>query len=420
MSPGVIRAACRFLGAVALICFLSAAWARAADAKEDGQDQKYGLSQPTYERLTKARTLLEQQRHREALAVLEALLPQVQDNAYEMALTHQSLAYVHLGRKDYRRAIEAMEAALEKHSLPPEVIHSLRYNLAQVYIQTEAYRQGLQALQQWLAEEKNPPAEAYYLAAIAHHRLKQFDAAITELKQAMNKAGKAREEWEQFLLSLYFETKWFQEAIPILNRLIAKYPQKKDYWRYLTDVYLQLKREPEALAILKQAYRLDVFDEVDRVRLAQLYLRRDIPFSAARLLEREMARGRLPRTASNVELLGNSWAMALDPKRAVAALQQAANSVGHGNLHMSVAQMQMGMEHWADAAKSLKRAISKGGLQDPDYAQLLLGISCYQQGDTKRAAAALEKASKNQRYRAQAQRWLEQIQKQISVASNQR
>ncbi|MGH8512059.1 MAG: hypothetical protein ACREU8_11945 [Gammaproteobacteria bacterium] len=79
--------------------------------------------------------------------------------------------------------------------------------------------------------------------------------------------------------------------------------------------------------------------------------------------------------------------------------------------------MQMSLENWAGAAKSFATALDKGGLKEPDEAQFLFGISCYHEGDKKRAASALQVATKSQRFRKQAQRWLERIQEDGTLAS---
>lgn len=403
------------LATLLFMAVVSAPIAKEAEQASDAPEEQQGVSQATYDSLTKARKLLDQQHYGEALGVLNELLPKVKDNPYEAALTQQSLAYVHLARKDYPQAIAAIEAALAKESLPSEVCHSLHYNLAQAYIQTEDYGRGLKALDQWFANEKNPPADAYYLAAIAHHRLKRPDAAISALQRAIAKAGKPREDWDQFLLALYFESQRYAEAIPVLKKLLVKHPHNKDYWHYLTDVQLQLKRESEALATLKQAHRLVQLSEADLIRLAQLNVRANIPFSAARLLEREMSSGRIRKTASHLELLGNSWAMAREPKRAVAALEQAAAHSSKGKIHLEIAHMELGMEHWAQAARNLEQALSRGGLNDPAYANLLLGFACYHQGDSARAVSALKQAANSKRHRTQAQRLLGQVQKPKSI-----
>ncbi|MGH8536918.1 MAG: tetratricopeptide repeat protein [Gammaproteobacteria bacterium] len=387
------------------------------EAEEIGGEQKYTVTQSTYEQLTKAREAMDKERHAEAIAILKALMPKVAGNAHETALTQQSMAYAYLGQKRYPEAIDALEAALARRAVPRNVIQALRYNLAQSYIQIENYRKGLAPLQAWLTDEKNPSADVHYLAAVCHHHLRQYEAALAHIKQAIAKVKDPREDWYLFMLSLYFECKRYADAVPLLKDLIAKHPRSTEYWRYLTDVYLISKRDAEALATLKLAYAQDMLEERDLIRLAQLYLQRNIPYSASRLLDKEIQRGRIARTAQNLELLGNSWAMARERERAIGALQEAAARVRHGKIDLTIAQMQMSMENWAGAAKSFATALDKGGLKEPDEAQLLFGIACYHEGDKKRAASALQVASNNQRFRKQAQRWLERIQADGTLAS---
>ncbi|MGH8532816.1 MAG: tetratricopeptide repeat protein [Gammaproteobacteria bacterium] len=387
------------------------------EATEIGGEQKYTVTQSTYEQLTKAREAMDKGRHLEALAILRKLLPKVTGNAHETALTQQSMAYAYLGQTRYPAAIDALEAALARRALPRNVIHALRYNLARSYIQIENYHKGLASLQAWLTDEKNPSADVHYLAAVCHHHLRQYEDALAHIKQAIAKVKDPREDWYVFMLSLYFESKRYADAVPLLKNLIAKHPRKTEYWRYLIDVYLISKRDAEALATLKLAYAQDMLEERDLIRLAQLYLQRNIPYSASRLLDKEIQRGRIARTAQNLELLGDSWLMARERRRAIGALQEAAARVRHGNIDLRIAHMQMSLENWAGAAKSFAAALDKGGLKDPDETQFLFGISCYHEGDKKRAASALRVASKSQRFRMQAQRWLERIQEEGTLAS---
>ncbi len=412
----------RFAMAVIAIglCMAALNAARAADgdaARTGEQEDKRTVSPATYERLTQAKKLMDEGNNVKALALLQETLTQVKDNDYESALAQQSLAYAYLGQHRYGEATRAMEAALAKEALPRDVVHALRYNLAQIHVQTEDYGKAHAALMRWLDEEKDPSADAHYLAAIVHHHIKQDDVAIWHVQKAISKTAKPREEWYQFLLSLYFERKRYQEAVPALKRLVEKYPDEKSYWRYLTDVYLNLKREAEALGVLRCAYHKGVLDENDLVRMAQLYLRQGVPYNAARLLEKEMARGRITRSVNHLELLGNSWAMARDPKRAIASLRQAAGLSKSGHLFLLVAQMQVGLERWQEAAANLDKALSKGGLKEPELAQLLLGMSLYHSGDKARAITVFERAGQNGRVRAQAQRWVELIKRERNLAA---
>lgn len=406
------------LGLLLAVPPLFAAQAAEGDAAATEEQEDQGtVSPPIYERLTKAKKLMDEGKHTEAAALLQETLGEVKDSDYESALTQQSLAYAYLGQRRYGEASRAMEAALAGQTLPRDVVHALRYNLAQIYVQMEDYGKAHAALMRWLSEEKNPSADAHFLAAIVHHHVKQDDAAITHIQKAISKTAKPQEDWYQFLLSLLFERKRYQEAVPILKRLVEKYPGKPSYWRYLTDVYLNLKREGEALGVLRCAYHEGVLEENDLIRLAQLYLRQGVPYSAARLVEKEMARGRISRKTKNLELLGNSWTMAREPKRAIAALREAAALSRSGHLHLVIGQMQIGLEDWREAAKSLDQALSIGGLKEPGEAQLLLGMSLYHSGDKTRATSIFERASQNGRVRPQAQRWLDLINRERNVAA---
>lgn len=407
------------IGLLLVVPLLYAAQSTEGDAPESTEQDRRTVSPPIYERLIKAKKLMDEGNHAEAVALLKKTLGEVQDSDYEHALTQQSLAYAFMAQRRYGEASRAMEAALAKEALPRDVVHALRYNLTQVYVQMEDYGKAHAALMRWLKDEPSPSADAHFLAAIVHHRIQQHDAAISHVQKAISKTANPREEWYQFLLSLLFERKRYQEALPVLKRLVARYPGHASYWRYLTDVYLNLKREGEALGVLRCAYHKGVLEENDRIRMAQLFLRQGLPYSAARLLEKEMARGQISRNAKNLELLGNSWTMAREPKRAIAALREAAASSGSGHLHLVIGQMQIGLEDWREASNSLDRALSKGGLKKPGEAQLLLGMSLYHSGEKTRATSIFQRASQDGGVRAQARRWLDLIDRERNIAAAQ-
>lgn len=81
---------------------LNAARAADGDAAASGeQDNKRTMSPATYERLTKAKKLMDEGDNAKAAALLQETLEQVKDNNYESALTQQSLAYAYLGQHHF-------------------------------------------------------------------------------------------------------------------------------------------------------------------------------------------------------------------------------------------------------------------------------------------------------------------------------
>lgn len=378
--------------------------------------KQYSVSQGTYKVLTKSRKMSEASQYQKAINLLKNQFSKVTKNQYETTLIHQHLAYIYLEQHDYKKAVASLEKTLTgESSLPPDSVQSLRYNLAQVYMQTEQYKKALPVLHRWFSQEKKPTADAWYLQALAYYKLNQFTLAVSPLKKAI--ALSPHENWSVLLLSLYLEQKNYRQAIVVLNRLLDIYPNKKQYWLHLTDVHLMLKDYTKALAALKLAYRTVTLEEKDILRLAQLYMHKNIPLSAAELLLDNLQRKKIKENVVNLELLANSWAMAREHKKELKYLKQAAAMKKDGRLYQRCGQILLQMERWNEAIAMLRKALKKGNLKQPQQSYLLMGIAAYNANQLKTASWAFTQAGKYKKTKTQAERWLHQVQQKIQEIS---
>lgn len=371
-------------------------------------DEQRTVSPRTYEVLTAARKLMDENQFTPAQHKLEGLLPKIKSNDYEKALVHQSLAYIFLALEDYPKARRALEQALQDAALLPEdVAQNLRYNLAQIYMRMERYRQGVKVLQEWLQKAEAPPADVWYLVGLGYYKLDRSKEALNYLQKAV--AQSPREDWYVLILSIHLDQEDYSKAVPVLRELIQRFPQKRQYWLHLADVYLMQRRYNHALNTLKIAHTQIGLKEKDILRLAQLYLQREVPYSAARLLEQELQAGAITRNAHNLELLANSWLLAREPKKALNFLEQAAALKGDGTLFFRCGHIAVTTEQWKEAVDWFKQALQHKNLKNPAQAQLLLGIAYYQTGQHSRALKALGKAKQYPKTRTQAQAWMGRI-----------
>jgi tetratricopeptide (TPR) repeat protein len=367
------------------------------------------LSLSTHEALARAQGLLEAGKGRAALEDLKGLARRIGDDPYARAVVQQNLghAYHVLGRE--REAIASYGAALKAQALPGEVAQRVRYTLAQLLLGEGAYREGLQHLERWLRSEPDPPPESRYLAAVAHYELGQCRDSIAQLEQAMARTASPAQSWYRLLLACQYELSRFKPAAKTLERLIRMAPGERDYWLQLSGVYQRLGRERDALVILELAYRQGRLQGPEILRLARLYLYLDMPYQAARLLERELEAGRIASTQANWTLLGDSLLRAQERPAAAQALGRAARLSGKGEGYLRWGALLYELEDWQGAVRALSTALEKGALKGPGRAQLLLGLAAYRAGDPATARHALQRASQDPAARDQARRWLDYL-----------
>jgi len=354
------------------------------------------------------------------LVECRAALAELQENPkrlndHERALTWQTLGYVDASEERYAEAATSFERSLEGDGLPEAAKQDVRYNLAQLYVILKRYDEAIATFETWFAGVEDPPASAHYLLAMTYLQKDEHAKALPHARVAVEKADEPKEPWLQLLLSLLIQQGEFQEALPVVQRLVADFP-KKTYWLQLSAVHSRLDQHREALAALEVAHAqgmLTTNDEI--VRLAQLYMYNAVPERAARALADGLASGAVTDEAATWELLANAWLQARERRRAVEPLERAARLAGNGQLYVRLAQLQLDREEWAAARASLTAALQKGGLADPGQTQLLLGIANASEERWSDARTAFLAAQRHEPTREAATQWLASVDGELAM-----
>jgi len=370
-----------------------------------------------FTRLSRAQEALAAGKSGEALAALNELKGRLDRlSASEKAMMWQSFGYAYTQQEQYGAGIDAFEKCLaEKGGLPEQAVVNTRYNLAQLYLAQENYAKAIENFEIWFAAAENPSADAHYMLAAAYSQAEQPSKALPHARQAVAKAPAVKEPWLQLLLSLDFQLKEYGEAASVLRKLIAAFP-KKTYWMQLGSVYLESGDRKRALATMELAYEQGFLSSESELKnLVQLYLFNELPYAAAKLMEKELAAGRITSNVANWEMLGNTWLQARERKRAIPALERAAELSDDGNLFARLGQTHAAEEDWPAARKALASALAKGGLRDPADIQLLLGIANASESHWKEARGAFAAAQKYDKTRGAATEWLRHIDEELTL-----
>lgn len=427
----------RMLGVALLLALAPAAGARAADAakatqadeppktraelrrekKQEEEDRKkYALQPRTAEVFTEVREHLAADRHAKAEAALKKLA-RGKLSPYERAQVERLFGYVYYGKQQNGAAIEHLQKALAEDALPPEDRADILFQIAQIQGVEKRWKDVIATLDAWFSAAPKPNSVGYYLMALSHYQLQDMEGAVAPARQAVELAQTPQQAWLQLLLAIHLSRKDYAAATPVLAKLISYYPDTgKGYWLQLSALYGVSGDNPRALAVMELAYRKNLLsDDRDLIRLVQLNLLQGIPHRAALILEREMAAKRIPENAEAFELLSGSFILAREIAKAEAPLARAAELAPKGDLFVRLAQIHMMQEEWQDAAKALQNALAKGGLPDAANAELLLGISYYNEKQLGEARTWFARAQKSSTTRSQAKTWLEHIDREVAA-----
>lgn len=368
--------------------------------------------------LIEARELLSNERYDESEAVLGKLrLKSLKP--YELALTHRIYAYIAYGREDGEKALEHMQAALDvPEGLPQEDRADVLFQVAQLHGARQRWKEVIASLESWFQTIEKPNSLGYYLLAMAHYQLEDYDKALPPAQKAVEIAETPQQSWLQLLLAIHLTKKQYAEATPVLLELITRYPNSgKNYWLQLSSLYGVQEKSDRALVALELAYRRGLLTEDrDLRRLAQLLLYNEIPIRAAQIIEKGVEEKRIKEDAEIYEMLSNSFILAREVRRAEPPLARAAELSANGKLYVRLAQVRLLQENWNDAATALRQALAKGGLEDTQGSvQLLLGITYYNKNELQEARNWFARAQQFGATKQQAQTWLEHIDREIEA-----
>lgn len=369
------------------------------------------LQADTYAVLNKVQQDMEKFNYATAKQKLNVLL-QGDLKTYDEAVTYQTLGYVENGLGDFKAAAIAFEKALEPGVLPDKVTHELRYSAAQLFIHMELPEKGLRYLNQWFANENKPKADAHIVAASAYYQLEDYQQLIVHVEKAMRLNPTPPMSWYQLLLAAYLETKNYQSAAKLLEEIVVREPDSRDYWLQLAGVYQQLNQERKALAVYELAYEKGLLKDNEIEQMARSYLYLEMPYKAAMLLEKELAIGGVQATRANLVLLADSWLLAQENEKAESVFREIVNKYNDAQTRMRLGQLYIETEQWQQAVDLLDVKLDNAGKGLLARISLLLGIAQFNRNNITSAANAFNRALSDKATEDQARWWLEYLRKQ--------
>jgi len=336
-------------------------------------------------------------------------------NPYERALVYRLLAFVAYTAADYDAAIANFEKVLAEEILPVRDESKIRFNIAQIHASLQQWPETLAALDRWERYAEAPDPLAHYLRGIAYYQLEDLDSALAWAQKAVDLSPDPPEGWLQLLAGLYVQKEDFEKATPILEELVVRFA-KRQYWVQLSLIYGARDDYRHSLAVQQVAYLQGfLIEDKELRRLARSYLYSNLPYPAAKVLEKGLAEGKIERDADAYELLANSWIAAREYEKSLEPLRQAAELSKDGNLYVRLGQVHMQREEWAKATEMLQKAVEKGGLKNAGNTQLLLGICYYNDQRVDQARSSFARARQHEATREAADRWIEHIEKETGA-----
>ena len=379
--------------------------------------QAQAVSKAVYDKIQSAQEMVDAKDYRGALKSLNSLYNPDKLTEYEQANVLNYIGFVYYNMDDIPNAIRTYERMVAIPSLEETMAKQTTYTLAQLYTMQEQYSKALSTLDRWFRIETNPAPEPFILKAQNLYQLQRYPEMIEPIKNAMRVAEKrgkeVREDWYVLLNFAYFQQEDYRQVRDIQKTLLQNWPKKR-YWFSLAGAYTELGEEDKLVNAYAAAHDQNMFEkESELVTMAQLYMQREVPYKAGKLLEKEMAAGRVSQNAKNYRLLSQAWQLAMEDEKAIPALREAARLSDDGELDVRLGNALLNVGEYQECVKSVENGIRKGGLKSPDNAQISLGMCLYNLRRYTNAIRAFETASKTPRSRRVANQWISVIRADI-------
>ena len=137
-----------------------------------------------------------------------------------------------------------------------------------------------------------------------------------------------------------------------------------------------------------------------------------MPYRGAQVLQTAIEKKQVTLDDKLYEKLANCWIAAGEFDNAISPLEKAGQLADTGDIFVRLGEVQVQREDWQGAQKALQEGLDKGKLRDTANAQLLMGISLYNEKKYDDAAKWFERSAKADKYSKMSRGYLQLIKAQ--------
>ncbi|KEQ18225.1 tetratricopeptide repeat protein [Endozoicomonas numazuensis] len=371
------------------------------------------MSESVYRALESIRDQVNQTQYQEAQTELQLLL---KDNSrlssYEKAQIWNLTGYTFYLQDNYPKAVNAYKEVLKQEDLPDALKLSTGRTLAQLWFSTGKYQEALQQAIAVTANQKTQDTGLNVLMAHCLYQLKDYQESAKMIQSTISASDKPEEGWYQLLRANYQTLEDYPAVEKVLEEMVARYP-KKEYLLALSAIYSQLEKPKKQLVLLEGVFESGQLDSAPHLKaLGTLLLQQNLPIKSAQVLSRGLKAGYMESSLDNLKLLAQAWLQAREDEKALQTLKKAVILDNSGKSSLLIAQLHLRSQQWPQAEQALKTALSKE-LDDKASAQLMLGMTLFNQKKYQDAVASLEAASNHKKTRTSALQWLDYTRAEI-------
>ena len=339
--------------------------------------------------------------------------PKTCSTDYEKTQVWNMLGYVVYSLDDFKGAISFYRLVVDGVGTPPELKLDTRYTLGQFYAMQEEYALAVIEMEIWIDAAIIVGADARMLLAQLYYQLERKADALAMVEIAIAEAEAKeilpKESMWSLQRVLYYEKDDLKKVTSILQKLVTHYP-KWTYWTQLGAIYGSQERETDQLVATEMVYMNDQLTTESQVMtMAYMYLGAEVPYRAARIIDKGMQDKIIEENAKNFEVLGQAWWQAKNLESALKSFESASKFSDTGEIQSRIASIYLDQGKDKQAYKAARKAAKKGEVKNAsrNYATMgsaLINLHCYK--DAVKAFNQSVKAAKTKEAKRYPAQWI--------------
>jgi len=338
--------------------------------------------------------LIAEEKPQEALAALNKVRS-MELNCYEEGAILRLGAAIKVQVGDYQGAVGDLKSAIEGGYVPADQVAQTWYNISQLHMQSNNIPKALEAMNRWIREGGQPDRDQKWQLAVLNHKAENNRESIRWAEEVLRMDGQdAKREVYDFLIFLYDKTGQLEKKAELLQELLRRNPGEKELWQAIAGDYFRAGNDRRAFEVQKAMYLAGLLREEDEVmRIVNFYNQFNVPYEAAKTLEKEMNAGRVSRNFDRLEMLANLYQVAREFEKAIPVIEEAATMDNSGKMYERLGRSYAELKEWSKTEDALTKALNAGNLKDRAVAWVLIGQSRYERGDTEGAIEAFRNSN---------------------------
>lgn len=320
-------------------------------------------------------------------------------SAFDQFQINEFKGYVLLQQRKYAEVAKIYEANLASGKLPAEQVNDRLKALVQLNTAVKNYPKVIEFGDR-LAKANAADIDTRVLVGQAHYLTKDYKPAVSIMqgvvKSAEQAGKKVDENWLQLIRSAQQNMGDNAGATDTMEKLVRLYP-KPEYWDYLLSSRLgQRNTDRVQVNLFRLARQVGVLNSADEyVEMTEMLLEAGLPGEAKAVMDAGFA-AKVFDTADKTRLdkynrrMNDAKAAAAKDQQSLPAIEKDAEkaATGQGDVALGLAYWSFGQ--YDKAAAALARGLQKGGVRDPQQAQVLLGVTDLKLGKKAEAIQAFE------------------------------